>query len=332
MVMSRRRLVFWLFALGILLLPAAALGDTVLVVTAEDAGAASWLQGLDDAAAEALHARGLVRAEGKPTAAQTESLLSCARKGSGCGDLLARWHGDQVLVLAVAERDDGAEEIVLNVTGWLLSKDGAVVAVDRRFCERCDADALGRAAADLVTALLNQAASRRSRASLLIGSTPTGARVMVDNQPVGVTDLEYNVLPGDHVVSIDKPGYGVEVRKVTVLEGQKLDVKVSLQPGGSPNSDRERKSRLAPWLLTGTGIAAIGVGVTLALMDSPEVEGDVRQRKFRESLFPGLAVAGCGAVLTAVGSWWLLRSHRTKAAPTVAASGGGLFVGAMGRF
>ena len=155
---------------------------------------------------------------------------------------------------------------------------------------------------------------------------------MVDNQPVGVTDLEYSVLPGDHVVSIDKAGYEVEVRKVTVLEGQNLEVDVALRAAGSPGSVRGGGSRVVPWAMTGAGVFAIGVGVTLLVMDSPEVEGDVRQRKFRESLVPGLAVAGCGAVLTAVGGWWLLRNRGAKASPTVAAGGGGLVIGAMGRF
>lgn len=73
---------------------------------------------------------------------------------------------------------------------------------------------------DLVAALLGRGASAGStRTGVRITSRPPGARVTVDNQPVGVTDLEYAVIPGDHVISrcgATKPSVAVGSRGLLV--------------------------------------------------------------------------------------------------------------------
>ena len=316
----------------LLAVPDGARADTALVVAAEDSQAAAWLEDVETAAVAALRAQGQTRAPVEP-GPDVEALLECARASAGCAALMGDWPGEEMVLLTLASRpDDQSDELVLHLTGWVLSRQGAVAAVDRRYCQDCCADTLVSLTGELVTSLLQQGALTRGRPTLRINSVPQGARVMVDNQPVGVTNLEYSVLPGDHVVSVDKAGYQIEVRKLTVLEGQTLDVDVTLIPSGSKGGDRGDRTRVLPWTLTATGVVAIGAGATLVFLHSPEVEDGVRQRTFRESLVPGLVLAGGGAVLTALGAWWLMRSGEKEALPAVAAGKEELVIGLVGRF
>ena len=65
--------------------------------------------------------------------------------------------------------------------------------------------------------------------SLSVSSTPSGAKVFIDDEEAGVTPFSRDkVLSGDHIVKVQKDMYAPQSRKVTVSDGQRAEISIPL--------------------------------------------------------------------------------------------------------
>jgi hypothetical protein len=188
--------------------------------------------------------------------------------------------------------DDGAPMVVL--TARLIVTAPQALVVRQRFCEHCADDRLTEASIDLARQLLQDLAVRRGRTILEVASTPPGARITLDGQPIGATNATFNTFPGSHVVIVDKLGYRAATRSVIAEEGKTAAVAVTLVPARA-TTPPVRSVRWVPGALIGSGALAIiaaGVLLDLGARGGADHPGD----KFS---YPGATPAG--ALLGAAG-------------------------------
>lgn len=97
---------------------------------------------------------------------------------------------------------------------------GILTVVDRSF-----SDQPGFSSGSLVTfSPVNE-----NKAQILVISSPTGAKVLLDNSEVGVTPLLLNdVTASDHELQVLKDGYSAKTIKIKTLIGKKLEANVLL--------------------------------------------------------------------------------------------------------
>lgn len=256
----------------------------------------------------------------------------CVRRGdSGCSRVLVARPVPRVFVLHLEEDTGPGRPLVL--TGWLL--DGATgdrLGGDRRYCERCGDEALGRTSEALVSALLGSEARPADGTRLDIRSTPPGARVTVDGEPVGVTNLVYGVRPGPHAVTMERDGYRVVGLNVVAPAGRITPVSVVLEPTGPPPGDRRR--RVWGWSALLGGAALTGVGIVLVALDQPAVDDGRQQPEYRRTFWPGIAVGAAGALAAGVGVYLLVAPEKGGDPSRAASVGAGprLAWGIQGRF
>ena len=67
-------------------------------------------------------------------------------------------------------------------------------------------------------------------AILSVTSTPDGAKITVDGADMGAAPASFQVDPGDHDIQIEKEGFAVWKRKLTVKAGTPIDLEVKLEP------------------------------------------------------------------------------------------------------
>ena len=238
------------------------------------------------------------------------------------------------LVVAAEKRqsDDGSPMVVL--TAKLIVTRPRALVVHQRFCEHCTDDKLTQASTELTQQLVQELAVRMGRTVLEVKSTPTGARITLDGEPVGATNTTFNTYPGSHVVIIEKPGYFTQTIPIQAEEGKTAEVAVTLRESSTAQmpieTPRPQTSRTVPLTLMGAGGAAIvtaGVLIYLGRQDGPD---DKYVHTHATTLgvvtgLAGIAAIGAGAYLL----WW--REPSTSSA-TVAPTRGGAIVGWARRF
>lgn len=90
-----------------------------------------------------------------------------------------------------------------------------------------------------------------SSPALIVQSTPGGAQVYVDDEPVGTTSREgrlklSQVAPGEHTIRVSLPGYRDHTQQVSLSAGEALAVAANLEPlkptsGPAPNHTEASK-------------------------------------------------------------------------------------------
>ncbi len=195
---------------------------------------------------------------------------------------------------------------------------GEPVLVARDECEICgfaEVEAMvGGMAASLHHML---AAVRQPPPRLTVETTPPGAKVELDGRLRGTTPFELEVEPGAHELTITKPGYIAQHRKVTFVDGVRERMQVELQA---------RPPRVVPpwigWSALGLGAAAAGAGATLVVLDeSPvrmscngmNVDADDNCRFRYDTLAGGIGLLAAGAVLIGTGLGLVMHARRVKA-------------------
>src|SRR5215468_12637206 len=126
----------------------------------------------------------------------------------------------RIFVFAVDRRQAASGVPMVVLTAKLIVQAPQGLAVRQRFCEHCADDRLVGASTELARQLLQDLAVRSGRTVLDVASTPPGARITLDGQPIGATDATFNTFPGPHVVVVDKSGYRSETRSVIAEEGK----------------------------------------------------------------------------------------------------------------
>jgi tetratricopeptide (TPR) repeat protein len=167
-------------------------------------------------------------------------------------------------------------------------------------------------------------------------STPNGATIVMDEQPVGVTPWTGELAPGSHGVSIRLRGYADVERTFVLSSADAMDINVALQPesaspsasslassGGVPSmpSDTEpsRRSRAArTWGIVSlsAGAAALGGAFAFEMMrrssaDDAKNEGEqLRAAQHLEDAesqaTTARILAGAGAALAVTGGILLI--------------------------
>jgi hypothetical protein len=240
-----------------------------------------------------------------PLAAQdVDRLLACSdpvRPWACVPAALAGRGVRRVLVFAVdrGQAASGAPMVVL--TAKLIVQPRGL-AVRQRFCEHCADDRLTGASSELARQLLQDVAVRSGRTVLDVASTPAGARITLDGQPIGATDAAFNTFPGPHTVVLEKSGYVPERRSVVAEEGKTCAIAVVLAPiraRGPPP-----RSRTVPAaLLAGGALAAIAGGALLELGG----RGGAHDKYRYAGATPAgalLGIAGAAAFIAGAYQWW----------------------------
>ena len=171
----------------------------------------------------------------------------------------------RIFVFAVDRRQAASGAPMVVLTAKLIVQAPQGLAVRQRFCEHCADDRLTGASTELARQLLQDVAVRSGRTVLDVASTPQGARITLDGQPIGATNASFNTFPGAHVVVVEKPGYRAEQRTVIAAEGKTAAVAVVLAPGDRGGAPAGPSRALPVALIAGGALAAIAGGVLLDL-------------------------------------------------------------------
>jgi hypothetical protein len=234
-----------------------------------------------------------------------------ACESEGCAaDVGAKTDATHVLQVWIEQdgRDYRVRTIVSSTT------NGVEVAAFSQTCDICGMVELG----DLVT---GQAASLRDKlavvpATLIVETAPKGALVRIDGEVVGTSPLRETVSPGPHVVDVEKAGFHVRRRELTLAEGgeEKFAFElVALEVTEQPVKAETQKASLAKplgWASFGVGLGLLGGAVPLLVMngrpvknrcdgDNIDINGLCRYRY--RTMIPGAVLAGVGGALVVTG-------------------------------
>lgn len=254
-----------------------------------------------------------------------ESCFSAITQGAGTDRML-------FIEAAIDQQQAGSGTVVL--TGWLLTREGHFLATERQYCERCTDDGITKATTDLLDLVRRSAAVKLGTTLLRVHSVPSGARVMIDNDPIGVTDLEFATYPGPHTISLDKPGFQIEVRHVNAQEDASTPIDVQMVPqkddgtrGGGAEVRRHGRGTL-PWIVMGAGALALASGGVLLAVDEKRPANGAGDEKFdrQRAIVPAIVALGAGAALVGGGLYlYVSRGHDATGGDAVAIGLGGSF-------
>jgi hypothetical protein len=273
------------------------------------------------AIAQYLQAQGWSIKAGGSDAVDATAVASCvAGDKTACVMELLAPLGVERVVLATAKSEkakDGEETVA--VMAWILAtRDGSVIVSNRRYCERCTPDLLESTTVDLMSDLLRDMRAKEGHSAIRIRSTPPGAVITLDDERVGVTDMEFGVIPGPHRVSVQKDGYRPAARDVTTRAGEKVNVEFALE-SASDSTRSHRSGGALKWVVGVTGVAAIAGGIAFLGADGPDVQGDSRGYVRSETTLTGVVLTATGAIALGVSGYLFYRdSRRPSAAPSVA--------------
>ena len=197
-----------------------------------------------------------------------------------------------------------------------------------------------------LTVNLAQALQRKGIQQVTVLTSPAGATVTMDDQPLGVTPWTGELAPGKHHLLLSERGYEDAERDLVLAPDVPLDVSVRLAqqsqvaapslapaapvsstPTPSPAGPPGRKLGVLPWVTLGAGAASLGASLTFELLRR-SAESDAKQQVIQvryearlESEQSRQTAAriflGAGGALVAAGGLMLLFD---KPAPTHAAS------------
>lgn len=241
----------------------------------------------------------------------------------------------QLAVLSVDNQTnkDGSPMIV--ITEQVVAEELFAPVGDKRYCDHCTDDVLGKLTSELTRDVLRDVATRGGRTVVSIKSVPRGARITFDQKLVGATDTALSTYPGAHNLSLELEGYQLVSRSVDATEGKTADVNVALVPNPGPGESAPGAAttsglgglpRYVPWLCVGGGGAAIVTGIILIATDSkPSADpNSEHSRYYYSTRTPGIVTGIAGALTVGAGLYIFHRQHDAR--PTVTASplpGGG---------
>jgi hypothetical protein len=278
-----------------------------------------------------------LRELGVATAATTDAKLAstvslCAEADDACRRKHLGPAGAKTVLLIrvdVGKAKDG-EPVTAVSANIYDGASGAHVVGEQRFCTRCTAvEALDSTVREVIDAVLKaEVKASGATGTLILRSTPPGARVSVDGSPVGVTETRYTVYPGVHQVRLELEGYEPGASEVNLAADETKVVAVELVPrGATAGGPGASRLRTVGYVVGGVGLAAIAGGVVLMAIDDPRVEGGARASSYRESFTPGLYTTIGGAALlgTGVALWFIGKPAAPVTAAALPVDGGWAF-------
>ncbi len=168
---------------------------------------------------------------------------------------------------------------------------------------------------------VNDLAVRAPRLSLKRGSAPAAATAKVDGVIFTIDGRPEPIDPGEHEIEVTSPAHEPKTTKITIKEGDKLDVEISVgaplptpEPVKPPVREAPPPKDVTPFLIGGGVAAGVGVigfviaGVTGGMILS-ECDGDLACPNREEDFdsgglvignYVGFAVGGVGVATGAV--------------------------------
>lgn len=180
-------------------------------------------------------------------------------------------------------------------------------------------------------------------------STPSGATVAIDGDPVGVTPWTGEIPPGHHKVTLHLRGYADEPRAFDLPPSRAIDVPVTMtatgdqgaSTGTQENAARAERGgfdvawyqRISPLSLIVTGAGAVSLGIAggfeLARSDAEqsataepvqlEAQTHLEKARSRETMAVAFAVAGGALLVTGGVLTYLDLTAPSKQAPVTGA-------------
>lgn len=240
---------------------------------------------------------------------------------------------DRGIVISVGQEGKGTWV----VNGWVFRRTGDLLVTDRRYCEGCKTEKLADTVRDLTATLVTEARARAKPTMIVARSKPAGAKVFVDDEEVGVAELEAPVYAGNHTVRFELEGHRAEVREVAIGDGETITVEVTLKPTAEPKPPvarppGARKSKLVPIsVMAGGGLLIIG-GFALLAADEDPVQDGHQVASYTNTTLPAIGLFAAGAAVIGTGVWLFLEASSDERAPTVGLAPGGAWIGYTGRF
>jgi hypothetical protein len=278
------------------------------------------------------------RLPAKLSSKESAGLLRCLDPGEPWGCIPGTVNAQGIyraLVVEAQKRqaEDGSPLVVL--TAKLVVTRPHALVTKQKFCEHCTDDRLTETSSELAQQLLQELAVRIGRTVLVVKSTPSGARITLDGEPLGGTDATYNTYPGSHVVIVEKAGYLTQTVTIEAEDGKTAEVAVTLRESERSSvptitEPLAKPSRVVPLTLAGVGVVGLGTGGILLYLGQQDGPDDKTLHRRATTLGIVAGVAGIAALATGAIVWWRGSGAGT---PTVSAgSGGGATVGWMGSF
>jgi hypothetical protein len=220
----------------------------------------------------------------------------------------------------------GARDVTL--TAYWFDKGHDAIS-DHKTCERCTDQSM-RTTAD---AILKKLIGGGDLGHIKLSSNPSGARISIDGQAIGVTPLDWDLPAGKHTILMDKADLKPVTRDILVVSNKSDAVGMVLLPPGQVADDHpdEQPSRIIPISLLSAGGALVITGIVLIAIDqSPSPDLPARIRDTRPA---GIGVAIGGVVVGAVGTYLMwFRSPKATSTPVAAFTSDSAYIGWLGRF
>jgi PEGA domain-containing protein len=306
--------------------PARAGGDVGVIVTGEAsmqpqlaAQIESWLS---------QHGHTLVPSPLPPEA--ITALIDCfVMENQGCArDVIEKRAKSTGMVYAHVDTKTGATGARdVTVTAYWFDKGHDAIS-ERKNCERCTDQSMRTTADEILKKLLGGS----DLGHIKLSSNPSGARISIDGQAIGVTPLDWDLPAGKHTILMDKAGLKPVTRDIVVVSNKPDAVGMVLLPVGQAPDDHgeDQPSRIIPISLLGAGGALVITGIVLIAID--EDPGPHEPARIYNTFGLGVGVAVVGALAAAGGTYLWLRSSKASSTPVAAFTSDTAYVGWLGRF
>lgn len=169
-----------------------------------------------------------------------------------------------------------------------LSDDAGALRWYRDYLRR-NPDAANAASVRPLISALAENLRKKGVQQMTVLSSPAGATVAVDDQPVGVTPWTGELSPGEHRLLLSLRGYADAEKSVTLAPDQPLDVNLRLEqqtqssvpsvaPAPAPaaaaapatpandTTSHGKKLGIVPWVTLGAGAVALGGALTFEIL------------------------------------------------------------------
>jgi tetratricopeptide (TPR) repeat protein len=185
---------------------------------------------------------------------------------------------------------------------------------------------------------------------LTVLTSPAGATVSVDDQPVGVTPWTGELAPGDHRLLLSLRGYTDVEKTISLAADQPLDTNVHLEQHTQTNvqtvapppaaaapvapaatddtSSHGKKLGIVPWVTLGVGAAALGGALTFEILrrsaesDAKAADSQIEYQEHLETMQGRQTAArvflGTGGALLLTGGLMLLLDKGAPSRPVSA--------------
>lgn len=205
-----------------------------------------------------------------------------------------------------------------------------VVASTEGFCELCGVeeaiDEIEARAAVLAPRIEQLGASEPV---LMFRSTPPGVEVIVDSSSRGVTPIEVEIEPGQHLVEAKMPGFLPQSFEVQAIDGVQQEIALRLVPVPDEPPPNGRVLRIAGVASLSASVVALAAGVPLLVLHGRPYQRTCNEDATGRCQFDydtltggavGAAIGGTllvtGAVLLGVGIRRGREAQRVSAGPS----------------